>query len=146
MNEQELFVKAIEKALSNGWKVLGDENCIELCIWNITEDLDFVVREREYPDEGQATYSVNDVIYSPTFGIAVWGESPICKMCGSTEFDAGKSFDGEVTEYNPNCKKCGIEMLDEMEFSEGTTLPAYLYHQQKMLLYAAPIRYLEPYV
>lgn len=65
---------------------------------------------------------------------AVFGEKDTCFICGGQEVDAGKSFDGEVTEYNPTCKKCGVNWMDKAEFpEEGNYIPAWEWHGQQMV-------------
>lgn len=132
MRQAEVLLAAIKKAEANGFVMDKHKHFCEV--------------GRNLSGKIESLGAYQSIIYDPDFGIALWGEKPTCKWCGSREFDSGKSFNGEVTEYQPNCKVCGLEALDELEFSEGTTLPAYLYHQQKMLTYAAPIMYLESFI
>ena len=163
MKQRDILAEYVEKALKKGWKpwwaeYLDGKNDIKVHL-EFQETLDGIVMV--ITDKGDRNWDgycrgglldwangdrvtvlkAESIIYDPAFGMALWGEDPICKLCGHNDWDAGESFNGESTEYSPFCKECGAEPLDEMEFSEGTTLPAYLYHQQKMLLYEAPIMY-----
>lgn len=131
MNKKEDLIKIIEKALNNHWKVLGDENCLELCIWSVNEDLDFVVREREYPDEGVSEYSVNDVIFSHDFARAFFGENEnVCSAHG---------YQIDVDDFgNAFCEKCCVSNCT-YECERAELIPDWQY--QLTQLARTPIEY-----
>ena len=88
------------------------------------------------------------IIFSHYFAKAFWGDEPICDYCGESKFDPGESFDGEIVTYDPHCKNCGCPAIDIVEFGkmDGTTLPAYLYHLQQMIIEKDFIKYLEKFL
>ena len=129
MTNKTILKKAIKKAVENGWQGVkkGEEY--------------FIVYELEY-----IPYEI--FIFSHDFAKAIWGEERTCLMCGSIEFEGGMtpSTPAGLSENWERCTKCGAETLDRIEFDEGNTLPAYLYHLQQMVLEEEPLKYLEKFL
>ena len=85
------------------------------------------------------------LIFSHDFARAFWGNKPICTICGSDKFEGGKQYiPGEPDEYWEKCRGCGVEPIDTNEFgiNDGTTLEAWQYHLQQMILKEDPLQYL----
>ena len=121
MTNQKRLSKAIEKAVVNGWNTLEyDPEIHRLHIHEFGADI--INEETEVYDFEQ---TVNDIIFSPSFAKAYWGEEEYCEDCKSPCQGKGQGCMGRI------CK-------------------IWEYHQHKMLdeLQAgrSPIKYLEKFL
>lgn len=133
MTNEDILDEAINIAIKKGLKT-------------IKEDSSYFIRiNNRYIDNWSFWMYRSEIIFSHDFAKAFWGTKTICTLCGSDKFNAGESFNGETTEYQPHCAKCGTEPLDILEFglNDGTTYPSYIYHLTQMVTYQEPLKYLE---
>ena len=129
MKAQEILQKAIEKSVKNGYKLLGDDNCLELCQFKITEELDVIVWEREYLDEGVSTFSYQEIIFSHDFAKAFFGDKKLREIYFDNHWKANKKDNYTIT-------KCTVYAMR----------PAWRLHLQHMVIQENPIAYLEAYL
>lgn len=94
-------------------------------------NIEWWITQCQMPDNN---FWLRGLLLDPETLKAVFGEKDTCFICGGQEVDAGKSFNGEITEYNPSCKKCGADWMDKAEFlEEGNYIPAWLYHGMRIV-------------
>lgn len=124
MTNLEIFKKAIEKAVKNGYELppypcTGCQTCFG---HEWTEYLD-----SDYPHMEYA------VIFSHDFAKAFWGDEYVCK-------------NGHPIGYAGNEKECGCMIRDEKDYICGKAEQEWRYHLKEMVLEKNPIQYLANFI
>jgi hypothetical protein len=140
MTDKEILIKALEKAVTGGYKDkvynLKDYKSEDYYI----ED-DNYIYAKDWSGDSERT-SVKDIIFSHEFAKAFWGEEEVCNICGSLIKRKINENGMEYLEYSNDC--CFYHRRENWNHFE--LILKWQYHLQQMVLYEEPLKYLKTFL